>query len=244
MAAVAEMSSADRKKLKVQELRDALGERGLDTTGTKPVLLERLEEAIAAAGTEAEPAAEDKEKQTPKKEDVTPKAKGGAGGGKDAAKSAEKKDEAEMAADSNLEDEPLLEDVPVDEAAKTANDEESELEKRKKRAARFGIELSIQDKVEMRKQRFGSSEKEKSAAATTTTTKMDAPPEPEISEEEKLKRAQRMKRFGLERSGIEELRLQREAKKAYVFHRKSMHAHTHTHIYIYIYRHGIGGTQT
>ena len=76
MAAVADMGPADRKKLKVQEIRDALGEIGLDTTGTKPVLLERLEEAIAAGATEAEPATEGKEKPTPEAADVTPKAKG------------------------------------------------------------------------------------------------------------------------------------------------------------------------
>jgi len=41
------MTATDRKKLKVQELRDELAMRGLETDGVKAVLLERLEEAIA-----------------------------------------------------------------------------------------------------------------------------------------------------------------------------------------------------
>jgi SAP domain len=47
------------KKMKVQELRDELESRGLDTSGTKPVLLERLEEALnktVATPTDAAPA--------------------------------------------------------------------------------------------------------------------------------------------------------------------------------------------
>ena len=107
----------------------------------------------------------------------------------------------------------------ADEAANAANDDETELEKRKKRAARFGIELSMHDKAEVRKQRFGTvdTETEKNGpTAAVAPTKADAAPEMEISEEEKLKREKRMKRFGLERSGVEELKLQKEAKKAYV----------------------------
>ena len=59
---------AEYKKMLVKELRDELQSRGLDTSGTKAVLLERLEEALAATaaapaaaaaapGTEATPAA-------------------------------------------------------------------------------------------------------------------------------------------------------------------------------------------
>lgn len=36
----------DPSKLKVVELRAALGERGLDTKGNKPVLVERLRKAL------------------------------------------------------------------------------------------------------------------------------------------------------------------------------------------------------
>lgn len=37
-------TAAGRKALKVAELRECLAEVGLDTSGTKPVLLDRLEE--------------------------------------------------------------------------------------------------------------------------------------------------------------------------------------------------------
>lgn len=44
-------------KMKVAELRDELQSRGLDTSGTKAVLLERLEEALAATAAAAPAAA-------------------------------------------------------------------------------------------------------------------------------------------------------------------------------------------
>ena len=40
-------------QMKVAELRDELQSRGLDTSGTKAVLLERLEEALAATAAAA-----------------------------------------------------------------------------------------------------------------------------------------------------------------------------------------------
>lgn len=52
----AEMTVAERKKLKVQEMRDELEARGLSTDGTKAVLLERLEEAIAQESLQDMPA--------------------------------------------------------------------------------------------------------------------------------------------------------------------------------------------
>ena len=46
-------------KLKVVELRAALGEAGLDTKGTKPVLVARLKEHLEAQKAPAEEAAEE-----------------------------------------------------------------------------------------------------------------------------------------------------------------------------------------
>jgi hypothetical protein len=51
-------ASMNIKKMKVAELRDELSKRGLDTKGTKPVLLKRLEEAILLEGGEADDAAD------------------------------------------------------------------------------------------------------------------------------------------------------------------------------------------
>ena len=42
------MSDIDPTKLKVAELRDELKARGLDTKGTKAVLVKRLKKAIAS----------------------------------------------------------------------------------------------------------------------------------------------------------------------------------------------------
>ena len=41
------MSDIDPKKMKVTELREALRARGLDTKGTKPHLIKRLEKFLA-----------------------------------------------------------------------------------------------------------------------------------------------------------------------------------------------------
>ena len=41
----------DVDKLKVAELRTELSKRGLDTKGTKPILLARLKEALTASKT-------------------------------------------------------------------------------------------------------------------------------------------------------------------------------------------------
>eukprot|EP00959_Pyramimonas_sp_CCMP1952_P064131 1339646-Pyramimonas_sp.AAC.1 len=54
-----------RKAMKVGDLKTLLTERGLDTDGTKAVLLQRLEDFMAApAETAAEPAAEAEKLET------------------------------------------------------------------------------------------------------------------------------------------------------------------------------------
>ena len=59
-------------KLKVVELRTALGEAGLDTKGTKPVLVARLKEHLEAQkAAPAEEAAEEAEPEA-KEEDAKP----------------------------------------------------------------------------------------------------------------------------------------------------------------------------
>ena len=53
------MTSISRDPVRFQELRDACEEKGLDSTGIKAVLLERLEQALAG-GEDAPAAAEER----------------------------------------------------------------------------------------------------------------------------------------------------------------------------------------
>ena len=60
------MADINVKSMKVAELRDELEKRGLDTSGLKAVLVERLTEALQAAPEEeAAPAAEEQEAAPP-----------------------------------------------------------------------------------------------------------------------------------------------------------------------------------
>ena len=52
------------EKMKVAELRAALQEKGLDTKGTKPVLVARLQEAMDAENKEPSPEPEKAEEET------------------------------------------------------------------------------------------------------------------------------------------------------------------------------------
>jgi len=61
------------KKMKVQELRDACEENGLDSTGIKAVLLERLEEALEIAET-VQPVEDEELEDIPDEDNTTPDA--------------------------------------------------------------------------------------------------------------------------------------------------------------------------
>lgn len=133
--------SDDIKKLKVQELRDELQKRSLDTSGLKAALVERLEEAVKTEIPE-EPAAEPAFTAT-----------------------------ADSTLGAAATSEPATEPVPVEKTAEgeAANEAAqpgrvglehsnvAELEKRKARAARFGVPLNNpEDKKALRAQRFGT----------------------------------------------------------------------------------------
>ncbi|KAK9826669.1 hypothetical protein WJX74_008963 [Apatococcus lobatus] len=109
---MASTEPVDLKKLKVQELRDELKKRDLDTSGVKSVLVARLEEAVQKDS----PAAADESKPEPEQ-----------GGVADApvapVESAEESKEPEAAAATTAA-------VPI---------QESEAERARKRAERFGI---------------------------------------------------------------------------------------------------------
>ncbi|KAK9909753.1 hypothetical protein WJX75_006961 [Coccomyxa subellipsoidea] len=127
--------------MKVQELRDELEKRSLDTSGLKATLIERLEEAMKA-DTAAEPAAEPISTAT-----LT--------NGSDSAQPAIEAPVEEKTHDASAE--------AAAQAGKIVFEDSNaaELEKRKARAARFGVPLntSEDEKKDSRAQRFGITEK-------------------------------------------------------------------------------------
>ena len=198
---------------------------GLDTTGTKPVLLERLEAALASAGGAAGEEGDKAEGADEELEDPT--------AGEDAAEAEAEADAdaGEKAPEAPKEDGEA--DVPSAEVMDPAVARKlAELEKKKARAEKFGTEFSEKDKAEMRRLRFGP---EKKAPKNGKQKKQPQPQPPKqqaieavpVSEEEMLKRKKRMERFGLKRPGVEELALQEEArrqakKQAYVLGERHM----------------------
>ena len=113
---------AEYKKMLVKELRDELQSRGLDTSGTKAVLLERLEEALAATTTAAPAAA-----AAPAAE-ATP-----------AAAPAATKEPVAAPAVGSTPAAPAAEVAAAAPVAKAEGGAMTEEEKRKLRAERFGI---------------------------------------------------------------------------------------------------------
>ena len=224
MGGAAEMTAADRKKMKVQELRDELSDMGLDTTGTKAVLLERLEEALASAGGGGGDAGAAAEAGAHEEAD---KASGDAG--------ADEELEDPTPGEDAVEDDKKASEIVKEDGEADVMEEEvmdpavarqlAELEKRKARAEKFGVPFSEKDKAEMRRLKFGGGAKKGGAEKQQQQQKRKEPIQAApVSEEEMIKRQKRMERFGLKRSGVEELALQAEAKRqakkqAYVAHK-------------------------
>lgn len=140
---------ADVEGMQVQELRNELEKRGLDATGVKAVLLERLEEAMKGEGNpdeeaEAGEGAEDGDAVTAPK-----------GQGTEQPPAAEEKTvPPEEEADAKAEED-AQEPQETEEQAKV--EEETEVERMRKRAERFGMTFaaSEEQRKEMRAQRFG-----------------------------------------------------------------------------------------
>merc|ERR1712064_181197 len=66
------LNLTEPEKMKVAELRAALQERGLDTKGTKPVLVARLQEAIEAEKKEPTPEPESEKVEESEAMEETP----------------------------------------------------------------------------------------------------------------------------------------------------------------------------
>mmetsp|Transcript_27215 Transcript_27215/g.68508 ORF Transcript_27215/g.68508 Transcript_27215/m.68508 type:complete len:195 (-) Transcript_27215:40-624(-) len=136
------------QKMKVAELREALKERGLDTSGTKQVLLDRLQEAMEAAPAEAE--------------EVAPAAEAAA---QEAAPEPEQPADTAAPADAGETNGAGAPDAAVEE--KAAGAEMTDEERRLARAKRFGLVTTevVQEKKKARAERFGLEAATKATAA-------------------------------------------------------------------------------
>eukprot|EP00884_Botryococcus_braunii_P010438 jgi/Botrbrau1/19396/Bobra.0338s0025.3 len=169
----------DVKKLKVQELRDELAARGLDKSGNKPVLVERLENAVAL---------EEKNKQ-----------------GAATLTSTKNVSETSSVA-AGKEGAPISKHMPIqapatDQAPTLANESATaEADKLKARAERFGT-VSEEDKKRKRAERFGITKGDEPPASAptqkTTTGIIKANLTEEEKNDEEEKRKKRALRFGL-----------------------------------------------
>eukprot|EP00735_Rhodelphis_limneticus_P007561 TRINITY_DN20134_c0_g1::TRINITY_DN20134_c0_g1_i1::g.30337::m.30337 TRINITY_DN20134_c0_g1::TRINITY_DN20134_c0_g1_i1::g.30337 ORF type:complete len:269 (+),score=52.64,sp/Q9D1J3/SARNP_MOUSE/33.88/9e-18,SAP/PF02037.22/4.8e-12,SAP/PF02037.22/1e+02,SAP/PF02037.22/5.5e+03,Herpes_capsid/PF06112.6/3.2e+03,Herpes_capsid/PF06112.6/0.06,HeH/PF12949.2/0.14,HeH/PF12949.2/4.6e+03,SR-25/PF10500.4/1.2e+03,SR-25/PF10500.4/5.8,Selenoprotein_S/PF06936.6/96,Selenoprotein_S/PF06936.6/0.17 TRINITY_DN20134_c0_g1_i1:24 len=229
----------DIKKLKVPELRKELEQRGLDSTGKREVLLQRLQDALAtetpsddALATDSNVEGELVEGDDTAELDATHDFDHGEDGDKpheeehDDALPAEDHDEAAapahesghvvtMSAVQGLNDAERIKQRAAKYNVPLKKDEE---EKKKERAARFGITSGAvvmdAEKLKQRAERFGIKtktqeeeeakkkleERKRRFGGTSTTTSSTSSPSPAASaatsEEELAKKKARLERFG------------------------------------------------
>jgi SAP domain-containing ribonucleoprotein len=180
-------TSLDPSKLKVAELRQELQARGLDTKGNKPDLVERLTAALAAGKVQVQTSAPEAANGTQTQQPATttntestavapppqqpPRPQ-------DAQTQQQQSQPQQTSQDQSTS--PQTEDIDLSQL--------SEAERRKRRAERFGIPISVsvseQDKKKLRAERFGLTA---AGAVGLKSTKAD---------EEQKKREARAKRFG------------------------------------------------
>ena len=139
-----------------QELRDACEEKGLDSTGIKAVLLERLEQALAG-GEDAPAAAEEEEELEDIPDDDAPAAEGElvdpdapaaeAPAAEAPAAEAPAAEAPTPAAEAPAKKEKTAEELAAEAAARDAlvATIEADIQKRKERAERFGMPFEMSD---------------------------------------------------------------------------------------------------
>ena len=129
-----------------QELRDACEEKGLDSTGIKAVLLERLEQSLA--GGEAAPAAADEEEELEDiPDDDAPAAEGELVDPDAPAAEAPAAEAPAPAKEATPAKEKTAEELAAEAAARDAlvATIEADIQKRKERAERFGMPFEMSD---------------------------------------------------------------------------------------------------
>ncbi|KAJ7295575.1 hypothetical protein O6H91_17G019800 [Diphasiastrum complanatum] len=193
------VTSSDWKRLKVQELRDVLASRGLDTSGVKASLIQRLETSSKANNAESGSFSKEPEeqKQEPSLKSVS-------------------KENIILSIKDNVDSENSLPAIPVPETTRliatgpkglTSSETVDKsnfsaslsfLEKKRLRAERFkvGLHTSEEEKRSLRAARFGGLEGSKSIVT------------------EEAKKEARLARFGLASYANVGQSVEREKKKA------------------------------
>ena len=171
---MSELTVADVKKLKVQELRDELGKRGLDTSGLKAALQSRLEKALETEVAElvapAEVEEELKEEEileepttmttTTAEKNTSAGAKGGDRGDIKEGEELNKKEENGDGGGAEHKDLSFEEKKALRAKKFGLKEEKTEDDKKKERAKRFGLDSVKSDDFEAKKkarqERFGA----------------------------------------------------------------------------------------
>ncbi|CAM6029240.1 unnamed protein product [Sphagnum balticum] len=200
-------TSVEWKKMKAQALRDELLSRGLDTAGVRSTMIERLEDFVSkGTGTDHSVAAEKKkEVEVQDDEAINPSERS-----EPAIKTMVENDmqaSAEVAnplASKSLEEAKEPTKVLEVNGADSGTAPLTDLEKKQKRAERFGTELKIteDEKRRMRSARFNGASatngaKKETGTGTGTGSETLSNVSPSTAGAEAAKRKARAERFGI-----------------------------------------------
>ncbi|CAM6099187.1 unnamed protein product [Calypogeia fissa] len=213
-------AAPDWKKMKVQELRDELTSRGLDTTGVKSTLIERLETATVKVDDDDATTTADAggrkdmdldinvdapvgqvDEKLPAGEPITTKPLVVAEEMTAEAIPVSSTDDNTPSVDKAAEVSAAPQESPAPKTNGTGvAPPSSDLEKKQRRAERFGLELMVSEseKRRLRAARFGDTlDTKTNGASQDESSKMS----PTLKDAEAVKRKARAARFGIEEVG-------------------------------------------